>query len=433
MKVWRILTILLLSLVLLGSVACQSSAEDEELARQVEVVLGDLIVSVSGNGKIELADEAHLTFAIAGRLDAIYVEEGDQVSQGDVLARLETDSLELAISQAELAYTTAELAVTQAELAITQAQLAWQTAKYNLDKAENLYKWPELEIAQANIDRARSSVENAQFRLSQATTSGEIADWTANVLLAEAFMIAEQEKMNAMLSGADTDEVALKRLTLVSAQQSLEVTGQSLEVSQQSLELAAQSLELAQAQLVKTVLAAPFDGIIINLDADQGDTVSTLTPIIYLIDPGSLELNVEIDEIDIPEVKLGQRVIIEMDAISDRLLEGTVSSISLVPNLISGVVVYDTKIALELPPDIALRIGMSATADIVITEEKAVLLVPERAIRQDSQGRTIVEVVVNEQVEARVVVTGISDGFFTVISDGLAEGELVIEKRGRSK
>ena len=71
---------------------------------------------------------------------------------------------------------------------------------------------------------------------------------------------------------------------------------------------------------------------------------------------------------------------------------------------------------------------MSATADIVIDERSNVLLVPNRAIKQDSQGNPVVNVVVNEQIEERPVVIGISDGFQTEIIDGLDEGELVMRK-----
>ena len=138
------------------------------------------------------------------------------------------------------------------------------------------------------------------------------------------------------------------------------------------------------------------------------------------------------DEIDITEVKPGQRAIIEVDALPALPLEGKVSSISLLPTVEAGVIVYDVKIEFDVPEGIGLRAGMSATGDIVIAERSNVLLVPDRAIKQDSQGVTIVEVVVNDQIEERPVVTGISDGFQTEIIEGLEEGE-VIERRATSK
>jgi multidrug efflux pump subunit AcrA (membrane-fusion protein) len=145
-----------------------------------------------------------------------------------------------------------------------------------------------------------------------------------------------------------------------------------------------------------------------------------------------MELQVEVDEIDITEVKVGQRAIIELDALPTIPMESKVSSISLLPTIESGVIVYDVKIDFDVPEGTGIRDGMSATVDIVVTERNNVLLVPDRAIRQDSPGNPIVEVMVNEQIEERTVVTGISDGLQTEILDGLEEGE-VVERRAKLK
>ncbi len=70
---------------------------------------------------------------------------------------------------------------------------------------------------------------------------------------------------------------------------------------------------------------------------------------------------------------------------------------------------------------------MSAIADIILEERSNVLLVPDRAISQDSQGNPVVKVMVDEEeIEERIVVTGISDGFDTEIVDGLSEGDVVV-------
>ncbi len=89
-------------------------------------------------------------------------------------------------------------------------------------------------------------------------------------------------------------------------------------------------------------------------------------------------------------------------------------------------VVYEVKISFDVPEDYGLKAGMSASADIVIDERSNILLVPSRAITQDSQGNPVVKVVFNEQIEERPVVTGISDGFDTEIVSGLSEGDVVV-------
>ncbi|TET68305.1 MAG: biotin/lipoyl-binding protein, partial [Dehalococcoidia bacterium] len=142
---WRTITALLLCLILVSLTACNPFGDDEETTQQlVEVARGDLIVSVSGSGNIEASREARLSFGSGGRIDRIYVEEGDQVSKGEVLAELDTDALELAKTQAEVA-------LTQAQLARTQAQLSQQTTEYELKNIRDTKDALELTLFNAQI------------------------------------------------------------------------------------------------------------------------------------------------------------------------------------------------------------------------------------------------------------------------------------------
>lgn len=430
MKNWRIVAVLLLSLVLVGSTACNplGDGEQETTQQSVEVVRGDLTITVSGSGNIEISNEMKLAFGIGGKVDKIYVEEGDNVSEGQVLAKLETDDLELALSRAQVAKTQAEVAVTQAQVAVTQAQLTVATAEYELEKAQDLN--PETDILQARtaVNEAQRYLDYAKSTLEQASIPADIKVWTNEVSTAEERLRAAEVRLNELLSAPDTDEVVLKRLQLEVAQQSLPLAEQSLELTEQSLELAGQSLEQAQKQLGEATITAPFDGFVGSVDIDEKDTVTAATKIVHLIDPSTMELKVQVDEIDIAEVKLGQKAIIEVDALPSLPLEGRVSFISLLPTEEAGVTVYDVKIRFDVPEGIGLRVGMSATADIIIAERSNVLLVPDWAINQDNQGNPIVEVTVNKQIEERKVVVGISDSFQTEIVNGLKEGEMVKRK-----
>jgi len=141
-----------------------------------------------------------------------------------------------------------------------------------------------------------------------------------------------------------------------------------------------------------------------------------------------------VDEIDIPDVAVGQSAVIEVDAIAYDLFEGTVTSISPVPMIQAGLVLYEVTISLVIPADAGVMVGMSATADIMVDESEGTLLVPERAVSRDGQGNYIVEVSVDGQMETRVVVIGISDGFQVEILEGLNEGDMVaVEKRATAE
>jgi len=393
-KSWRIIAILLLCLVLAGGGACQGEPEEAEW-QLVEVVQGDLTVIVSGSGNISVSQDASLAFGTGGKVDKVYVEEGDKVSSGDVLAKLDTSVLELALAQAELTLSTAE---------------------YNLDKAQQIYTRPDLNAARAAVSNARSYLRYAELVLAtEANSLEQIEFWENEVYQAEVNLAAAEQRLEEMLAGGESAEVALRRL---------------------EVEAARKALEQAQKELDEATITAPFDGLVGAIYVKEGDIIPppTMAPTvaIYFITPTSMELSAEIDEIDIAEVRVGQRAIIEVDALPALQLEGTVNLISPVPIIEAGLVLYEVEIGLAIPPDSKVRVGMSATADIIVQQRENALLVPDRAIGHDSQGNPMVRVKLDGQIEERPVVTGISDGFQTEILDGLGEGEIVVvEKRAK--
>jgi len=373
------------------------------------VVRSDVIIGVSGSGNIVVSNDARLYFGAAGKVDKIFVDEDDEIAEGAVVAQLETDPLELALTQAQaalvqaqitwtqtqLAQTQADTALNQAQAARAQAQIVLNTAEDKLEDAYDLLKWLE-----RTYDKNDSELKDGQVLYETAQLEFEIAE--------------------AQFAAAGLQlEVAESQLDLVEPQ---------LEAADLQLEAAEQALEEAQKQLDGATITAPFDGAVASVYVDEGDTVSMATPIIHLIDLSSIELKAEVDEIDIAEVKPGQRAIIEVDALPTLELEGKVSSISLMPIVEAGLVMYDVTIGFDFPQDYNLRIGMSATVDIVINEQSNVLVVPNRSITQDRQGNPVVHVMVDEEseeIEERLVVLGISDDFQTEIVDGLEEGDLV--------
>ena len=401
MRRWRIITALLLILVLAGAIGC--GGDQEEVSQQlIEVVRGDLMVSVSGSGNIVVSEEAKLTFGSGGKIDKIYVDEGEEASKGDVLARLETDPLELALTQAQVALTGQELAVSQAEVNVKNAEIA-------LERAED--SWLDTKSAGSRVKRLKKYLE---YHLENHPED------TEEILSIQRSLREAWERFLLVA----TDSIDSRQVT--AKEMELELAKQSVEQMKHSLEQFQQAVAEAQKQLDEATIHAPFGGVVASVDADEGDSVSATMTIINLIDLTSMELEVEVDEIDVAEVKPGQRAIIEVDALPALQLEGEVASISLLSKEIGGLVIYEVTIGFNVPPDSELRLGMSAIADIILEERSNVLLVPNRAISQDSQGNPIVKVLVDEEIEERPVVTGISDGFDTEIVSGLSEGDVVV-------
>lgn len=441
MKRLIIITGLIISLVLLGITGC-TGGEAQDAEKTTEVTRGDLAITVSGSGNIEVSEDVDLTFGVAGRIEQIPVEEGDSVSQGDVIAALETDALKLALNQALVAEAQAKIAVTNAEITVLQYEAAVTTAEATLKNAEialeqttNKSTYTDIKIAKAAMDSAKRDLDEALVVLSKYDEGTPGYDgFQERVVQSQARYQTAKDVYDAMLLGFGTEEVLSKQKSVDAATQSLEVARQSYEVAKlgpdlavKSLELATQSRENAQNQLDKAAIIAPFDGKVASIYVEEGGTVLTTVTIAHLVNPSRMELEVQVDEIDVPEMEVGQKAIIDIDALPDIPLEGKITFISVLPTTEAGVVVYDVKIEFEAPEGVGLRPGMSASTDIIIKESNNVLLVPARAVKRDD-GNTYVEVMVGEQYESRNVVIGITDGFHTEIKSGLEEDEKVKER-----
>ena len=466
MRRWRIVVVLLLCLALVGSMACNPFGGDkEETAQQlVEVVRGDLTVSVSGSGNIEVDKEASLAFDIAGRLVEIKVKEGDRVTRGQPIARLDDTDYQLAVKLAEADLESAQNQLQVAEFDFEAAQGKLEAAKFDVEIAGYAvwqseitysYTWEGgslvvksddlTDIIFTDLPGVRLALEQANYYLARAQellAEDDFDGAQAQLELLQEKLALAEDKAEGRRAHIPLD-VTTKILQLEKAKAAFEATNSQLDKAKIALEAASLNIDKAKIALdkakedaEKTVLVAPFDGVVASVDAKEGDIIPSptmiLKTIIHLIDPPSMELKVEVDEIDIAGVKPGQRAIIEVDALPALELEGKVTSISSLGKEEAGVVLYEVKIGFAVPEGSGLKVGMSAEADIVINERNNVLLVPDRAIKQDSEGNSVVEVMVGKEVQERPVVIGISDGFDTEIVSGLNEGEVVVERRARS-
>ncbi len=474
-KIKLILMLAVLCLALITVTACDSlgGGKGEVSQQLVKVTRGDLTVGVTGSGKIEASREVRLTFGSAGKVDRILVKEGDAVSRGKVLARLDTRVLELARTQAEVS-------LTQAEVALEQAQIARQTAEYNLKQTRD--SEDALKLALLNV---QISLDQAQYTLDTGITATDFDVVAAGLRKAKAWykhiedsikegtgdvdeldlaldvarerLDTAQARYDNLLAGYGTTLIAVKKqqvevaeMVVAQAQKNLdELAGdiaqggllvasaeQSVIRARPSVELARQSLANAQRELDEATIVAPFDGLVAQVLVKEGDNIPSpsMVPqtIIHLIDPDYMELVVEVDEIDIPLVELGQKAVINVDALRDITFEGEVTAVYPVPKEEGGVVLYDVRLSLEDHGNSGVRVGLSASVDIVMEHHADVLLVPSRAIRTNDQGKTIVKVMSGKEVVEREVVVGLDDSLRAEITSGLQEGETVVfETRAR--
>lgn len=451
---------IILTVALVGLTACQGG-ETATQQQEVAVARGDITVIINGSGFIESSNEAKLSFGTGGKIKDISIDEGDEVKKGQVLARLDTSPLELALTQAQVALTQAQLTRSATEyelklikdkkdpleLALLNAQINLRSAKYARDKARDVYRWPEVEQSQADVDKAKSFLQYALDGLADAGSANEVQIWTNTVARAQANLDALEAKLKAQLVGYDTEEVAIKEMQVAAAemaqtqaQENLKKLNDEIAVKEVQLKFMADSVALAQKsvgeaqrQLNEAVIVAPFDGVVARVSAEAGDTISPVNSIVHIIDLVSMKLSLELDEIDVPQVRPGQEAVITFDALPGKKFTGKVSTIFPLPKVVGGVVLYDVKVSFDVPKEAGVKVGMSASADILIDKRTGVLLIPSRAVTQDSEGKTTVKVKSGEQTIERQVTIGISDDVNTEIT-GLAEGETVIvESRTKAK
>jgi len=469
MKKWGyILALIIVGALLISNVACNISSSQNTSSRLATATRGNLSVSVSGSGNIEIANQTKLTLGVGGKITKINNLEGDRVKKGDILARLETDDLELALSQAENGQAQAELAVSQAELALrqaesakmqaasamAQAQVTLEAAKFDLDRMDDVKKIKDkIEEAENEQKIAEASMKVA---IQAQSTDVDIRNWAEVISGAKQKRAYYQKQLDDLLRLDEyatlvVTEVKIKSLQVMATEQAwkqsiqaveqaglnIEQAKRNIDYTKKSLAYAAKSADYARKQLGKATLAAPFDGMIADIMVDEGDIVPspTMSPktIIHLIDTSSMELKVDVDENDIPTVNPGQRAVISVDALPDLRIEGKVTYISPIPSSQSGVILYRTTVQFQSLSGSQLRVGMSATANIVLQERKNVLLVPERAVYLNESGKSTVKVIIGGQAQERAVVTGITDGFDIEIISGLSEGETVsVETKAKS-
>ena len=131
------------------------------------------------------------------------------------------------------------------------------------------------------------------------------------------------------------EDVRMKEKQVQIAQQTIDQVKQTVEQAKYSLNQATKAVAVAQKQLTDATIVAPFDGAVATLEVKQGEFIATPglgsgTPM-YMVDPNSLEINTEVDEIDVANIRIGQKAIISLDALPNTKFEGTVTAISLTP------------------------------------------------------------------------------------------------------
>jgi HlyD family secretion protein len=418
-----------------GSVTPAGVAEGLET---VTVERGDIEATVDATGTVEPAAQVRLSFRTGGTIEAALVQEGDEVREGDVLARLDTAELELTVTQAELGLTNGEANLSRIQAGADAEDI--EAARASLESAEaavaRLRAGPtedEITVARADLVRAEIALREAQEKYEEWAWVGGIAALPQSVALQQATINYEQAlaAYNVKMAGPTESELRASEAAVAQARSQLNSllenpSDEDLIIAQVAVDQAEASLELAQLQLEGATIAAPFAGTVASVGAEVNEQVGPGTPMITLIDPSAFHVDVSIDEIDIGQVEVGQEARITLDAFPDEELQGSVECMAPAASMELGTVTYLVTVSFD-PTTNRLRSGMTANVSIVTQQKKDVLLIPNRAISIDRDtGLLYVEKPVNGEMVRVEVEIGLQDESFTEVLRGLEEGDEVV-------
>jgi HlyD family secretion protein len=336
------------------------------------VIPASQAATVKGSGTITVERYANLYFGTAGQIAVMNVKVGDQVKKDAVLARLDTTSLEAAVAQATVNLDTAKLAQIQAKSNLV-------TAQFNLDKTKAVSEIKDL------IAGDQMSINTINVNMQTALAAGDSSSATAlssNLAAIQKDLKAQQDKLSKLLSQdpyTSADQAIYingqkyDRLTVLDAQSkqlAIDIAQQTLDRSQDTINQTQKALDVARLQLSQAAITAPFDGVVATVNQNAGDMVSAPSAagkaIIYIIDPGTMQLVIGVNELDMPKVKLGQSATIALDAYPGSKINGKVAAIAPLPTVQAGITDYNVTITFAAPSNVDVRIGLNASAAISV-------------------------------------------------------------------
>ncbi|PHN04445.1 HlyD family secretion protein [Flavilitoribacter nigricans] len=423
----------LIAVLVVGMIIKNSNKEDGERVMVEKVENRTIKEQVSASGKVFPEVEVKISSDVSGEIVELYVEEGDSVVQGQLLAKIDPDAYQSQVERGVAGVNAAKAQVANSKSQIEQlkAQKAQITAQ--LTNAREIHERNEKLIKDGVISEA-------DFQASLSSLRG----LEANLAAAEANISAAQESVRASQFQVESSQATLREL---------------------------------QTSLRRTTIYAPTSGIVSMLNVEQGERVvgtiqMTGTEMMRIADLSVMEVRVDVSENDIPRVTLGDETEIEIDAYLGRKFKGKVSQIA---HSASGTAtatasltsdqVTNFEVRIRLSPEsyqdlitpqkqYPFRPGMSASVDITTEIKENVPSVPIQAVttrekeesKKNSNAKLVSDDQDNDDQKAReeleeviflvtpadtvgkaVVATGIQDDTYIEIVSGLkVEDDIVI-------
>ena len=391
-------TALLVAILVLGTGAVgfwwssrDVGAEGIDPDRVVLVESRELLDAVTASGRVEPLTRVAVMSRASGILKELLVEEGDAVTEGQVLAELDREQLE-----AQLAQDRADLASAEARVAAAHARV--EQAKVSLDD-------PELDF-----------VQRESARLTQLFETGDVT---------------ERERDDA------ARDLARVEFELAQVRASLPVLEAAVAGAAADRDAAAADLDRSETANREATIRCPIDGIVLVRDKEVGDGVSSIltaggnaTQIMSLGDLSEMYIEARVDEVDLGRISMGMKARVTVDAHRGHVLSGQVERIAPAGSVDdNGIVTFEVRVSVE-DPDKLLRPDMTADARLVVADRGVVPTVPHTALRQAEDDSwyalRVLSAGPTESAEQVPVEIGLSDGLQTEILSGLEVGDRLL-------
>ncbi len=248
----------------------------------------------------------------------------------------------------------------------------------------------------------KSAVANAITEVSSASTA--ISTIVQNIASQQAAVAQAQAALNVTLAGSTSQDIAAQ---------------------QAQVEQAKANVQSIQVKISQNSLVSPIDGVVTVQNAKVGQIASPGQTVTSIISGSNFEVDAQIPETDIGKIANGNKVDMTFDAFPSEKFTGTVFYINPAQTIVNGVVDYQIKISFD-KPDTRIKSGLTANLDIETKIDQDVLILPQFAVMQNASG-TFVEVLDNNQTKQVPVTLGLRDQDGNVeITNGVTEGEQVV-------
>ena len=395
-----------------GLISAKSALTRAELSRDA---LADADVTAEANLKSAQAAlssaQAQLAALLEGA-DAETVEQArlnwDQAKNSLWNAQLERDALNGRRGTPDYMRKQMEASVANAEIAVRVAEINYLQAQEGATDEAIAAARATVASAEAGVTGARAGLDDIDDQIAQAEAAvvqadASVAQADAGVLQAKAAVAQAEASLAALLAGASEEKIAIAEAQVAQARI---------------------SLEGARDNLTEATLIAPFNGVVTDVYVTVGEWASGLA--VELVDTGSLEVVLDMDEVDIGAIAVGQPTIVTLEAWPDQELAGQVVAIAPRAKIQSEIVTYEVHLSLEAG-DLPVLTGMTANAELITANRENVLLVPNRAITADRQAGKYYVTRIEGQEMAQVEVTiGLRDKNNTEVTSGLEAGDKLV-------